>query len=224
MPKNLEDLFVKADMVCSYVKTIHVDVMDGSITHSTNWPFSPEMAKEFQLMTSGEKALPHWDKVDYEVDIMMQNPEDSLAEWINAGFRRLIIHVEATENIGSIIHEWQGIAEIGVAINVDTPLEKLQKALVDGVDFVQFMCISQIGFQGNPFDSRVIQKVTDFHHAHPEVVISVDGGVNEETIPALAKAGATRFVMGSAIYQFAPGKAISDAILHYHDLVLASPI
>ena len=63
------------------------------------------------------------------------------------------------------------------------------------------MGIAKIGYQGQPFDGQVIQKIQDLRKQYPEVTISVDGGVNFETAPKLIEAGATRLVSGSTILQ-----------------------
>ena len=111
MPKDFADLQEKVDLVYKHVKTIHVDVMNGTVTHHVNWPFSPEMEEEFHEITAGKKALPHWKEVDFEVDVMMQDPEDSLAEWVNAGFHRIVVHVESTKKFQKILNEWKGVVK-----------------------------------------------------------------------------------------------------------------
>jgi len=200
MPKSFEEIAEKSEKVYRSVKTIHLDVMDGTLSHPRSWPFSPPALEEFQKIASGEIPLPHWKEVDYEVDVMMKNPEDSFAEWVNAGFHRVIVHIESTEKFISILHEWKGVVEIGAAINIDTPVSELSRVIHDGVDFVQLMGIGEIGFQGTPFDDRVIEKVASLREEYPELIISVDGGVSLENAPLLIKAGANRLVAGSAIF------------------------
>ena len=200
MPKDFADLQEKVDLVYKHVKTIHVDVMNGTVTHHVNWPFSPEMEEEFHEITAGKKALPHWKEVDFEVDVMMQDPEDSLAEWVNAGFHRIVVHVESTKKFQKILNEWKGVVEIGAAIGTNTDVRELEQPIRDGADFVQFMGISEIGFQGSPFDKSVLGRIETFHAAHPNMVIVADGGVSKITAPFLLRAGVVRLVAGSAIF------------------------
>ena len=61
------------------------------------------------------------------------------------------------------------------------------------------MGIAKIGYQGQPFDSRVVAKIEDLRERYPDVTISVDGGVNFESAPKLIAAGVTRLVSGSTI-------------------------
>ena len=63
------------------------------------------------------------------------------------------------------------------------------------------MGIAKIGFQGEPFDERVLEKIKDFRDEYVDVTISVDGGVSLESAPRLVEAGVNRFVVGSALWQ-----------------------
>jgi ribulose-phosphate 3-epimerase len=200
MPKDFTDLQKKAGMVYKNVKTIHIDVMNGSITHSKNWPFTADGLTDLEKIKKGELALPFWKEVNYEVDIMMENPEDSIAEWVNAGFRRVIIHIENVKKVISTIKEWKDVVELGIAVGVETSNDEVYKYIDEGIDFLQFMGIYQIGFQGNPFDARVIEKVKTAREVFSNLPISVDGSVNMETAKQLITAGANRLVIGSAIF------------------------
>jgi ribulose-phosphate 3-epimerase len=201
MPKTFSELKEKADLVFRQTKTIHVDVMNGSITHSVSWPFIGDGLAELEKIKTGELALPYWKEIDYEVDIMMENPEESLAEWVNAGFHRIILHFENVKKFSSIINEYKGVVELGVAVGVETPNDEVYKCIDDGMDFLQFMGIYQIGFQGNPFDARVLEKIKTAREVYPNIPISADGSVNLETAPKLVAAGANRLVIGSAIFK-----------------------
>ena len=87
---------------------------------------------------------------------------------------------------------------MGIALNNDTDLSVLDP-LMHHLDYVQCRGIAEIGRQGNSFDERVLDRVATLRGKYPELTISVDGSVNEETIKQLAEAGANRLVSGSAI-------------------------
>jgi pentose-5-phosphate-3-epimerase len=61
------------------------------------------------------------------------------------------------------------------------------------------MGIHEIGAQGQPFDTTVLEKITAVKAAYPEKPVTIDGSVNEHTIVKLKEAGADRFIVGSAI-------------------------
>ena len=62
------------------------------------------------------------------------------------------------------------------------------------------MGIARIGYQGEQFDERVIDRIKEFKKAYPYSIVSVDGGVNKESAPLLKEAGVDRLVIGSAIF------------------------
>jgi len=120
-----------------------------------------------------------------------------------AGCTRIIAHVETLDSATKaqeIFDSWRknGAREIGIAILADTPLETLE-AYSDLCQSVTVMSIASIGKQGIPFDERAYGRVADLHARYPDLVIEVDGGVSETQIATLARAGATRFSVGSAI-------------------------
>lgn len=200
MPKDFEDITAQAELVHRFVKSIQIDIMDGKLTHPISWPYFPGQEESFEKVATGEIGLPYWKDVDYEGDLMIKNPEEDFGSFVNAGFHRIIVHIESTQKFRDILEEWKGVVEIGAAINIDTENDVLFPLIEEGLSFVQFMGIATIGYQGSPFDSRVLGKIESLRKAYPDVIISVDGGVNLENAPLLLKAGSNRLVAGSAIF------------------------
>jgi len=89
--------------------------------------------------------------------------------------------------------------KIGLALVPNTPTEKISPYL-DKINFVQFMGIDEVGYQGSSFNPAVIEKIREFRIQNPEMTVSVDGGVNLENAQSLIDAGANRLVSGSAIF------------------------
>jgi len=153
--------------------------------------------------------------VSYEVDLMVANPEKEVFDWVTGGVSRVILHIESFSKIGDIspigvvknIRERFGdpkesmmSVEIGIAIGQETPLEKLD-SLIPLIDFVQIMGIAKIGFQGEPFDQRTYERLRTLREKHPDLILSVDGGVSADNAGELIKAGANRLVSGSYIFE-----------------------
>lgn len=187
---------------------VQVDVVDGVFVSSKTWPYINQPDSDFSKILKEETGFPFWQELDFEVDLMISKPEDHLDEWIKVGAKRAILHVESSDNILTLIDKARAdlpvkdsilYTELGLAINPDTPNEELDKFL-DKIDFVQFMGIAKIGFQGQAFDERVIEKIKNLRAKQSNVTISVDGGVNLETAPMLIEAGVNRLVVGSAIF------------------------
>lgn len=209
MPKSFSDLSEKMSLVSGFVPMVQIDVMDGVFVPSKSWPYVKNPDPDFEYIQKEQKEFPYWQELDFEVDLMVNNAEVLAGSWIGAGAKRLIFHIESLVNSKSAIEQIKKslpvkdsflYTEIGIAINPDTPNEKLEPVLSQ-VDFVQFMGIQKIGFQGQPFDDRVLEKIIRLRTELPNVTISVDGSVNMETAPSLMDAGVNRLVIGSAIFE-----------------------
>lgn len=215
MPKNFDDLVEKAGLFAGVVPLIQLDIMDGKFVPARTWPYHPG-DEYFKEILSEERGMPEWDILDYEVDLMIEKPEEYVLKWVITGALRIIVHIEGMkdfETIRNIVPK--GLVELGLAINTTTPLSALDPYL-DRIDFVQCMGIQRIGFQGEAFDERVLEHVRALRALRPDMPISIDGGVNMNTAEALVEAGATRLVAGSAILKSGD---ISLAVFELRNLV-----
>lgn len=212
MPKSFSELREKLELVSGLVSTIQLDVMDGIFVPPKSWPYSEDVNILDELIRD-EVELPGWQDINFEVDLMVQNPEQIVDKWLCVGVSRVIIHIESTENLADIVTRVESNVdrkntagddlyrvELGFAMDIDTPNESMYE-WVPQVDFVQCMGIAKIGYQGNPFDERVVSKIKDLKDCYPDVIIQVDGGVSLDTAQQLIEAGAARLVSGSAIWK-----------------------
>lgn len=211
MPKNLADLELHAKRVLGHVPVVQVDIMDGVFVKGKTWPYTKEGEKEFNTFVRKEKHLPSIDTLDYEVDLMVSEPEHVIEDWMHAGVSRMIVHLESTKNMENIIRDVDAhvtraqnedleVVSLGIAINTVTPVEFVDP-YIDHIDFVQCMGIAEIGAQGQPFDERVIGQLQELRTRHPELTLSVDGAVHFDNARALVLAGADRLVSGSEIFE-----------------------
>lgn len=210
MPTSTTDLQSKLSQVAGHMSVAQIDVMDGRFVKNVSWPYT-EDEEYFQGILNEDEGLPYWDQFDFEVDLMLVRPEEVINDWITAGVRRIVVHQESTDNLDKILTDFRARfpkrdapdvfdCEIGLAQNVDTPIESLFPYL-DRVDFVQLMGIDVIGEQGNPFDEKVLEKIKALRECSPQIIISVDGGVSLDTAQELISAGVNRLVVGSAIFK-----------------------
>ncbi len=201
IPKSLKDLEEKLMMIRGLVRCVQIDVIDGKFAPSPSWPYRDENDQSFKEMVSEKSGLPFWQDFDFEADLMIKNPEEVIADFAKAGFSRVIIHIESSGDVGDAISVAQksGVSPV-LAANIETAEEEIEKWLKEA-DGVQLMGIARIGFQGEPFDEMVISKIKNLRERHPDLIISVDGGVNIENAPKLISAGANRLAVGSAIFK-----------------------
>ncbi|HET8575098.1 MAG TPA: hypothetical protein VFM02_02930 [Candidatus Paceibacterota bacterium] len=211
IPESFEDLAGKLRQVKGLTKTVQIDITDGKFVPDACWPFTDALAwSEFERVVAGEEGLPFWEDFDFEADLMIEFPERNPDAWIAAGFSRVVLHVESTKNLAAALEVLYGRVEIGLALNIATS-ETALEPFMEKADFIQCMGIETIGFQGQPFDERVIPKIKAFRKRYPGVTISVDGGVSLASISKLEDAGASRFISGSAVFGTGnPAKAIRE--------------
>jgi len=74
------------------------------------------------------------------------------------------------------------------------------QAFMGPLKHVQLMSIAKIGHHGEPFDEKVLNKISDLRQMYPSVTISVDGGINLETGKKCVEAGADILAVGSALW------------------------
>ena len=216
LPENIEEIREKMSLVNGLVNIVQVDICDGRFVPNTTWPYKNDNEGSFEKIIGEEEGFPFWDSLDFEVDLMVKNPEKVVEEWVNAGAKRLVLHIESSGDIRGLLEKLRneygysgenplGI-DIGLALDVKTPNEAVYEFLgpqTDGkslIDFVQFMGIDRVGFQGESFDETVLDKIRELRNNFPEIIISVDGGVNLENAHDIVEAGASRLISGSAIF------------------------
>lgn len=207
IPNNFEELKEKVEFVKDFTSYVQIDVMDGSITPEKSWPYiRTSQKKDFDKLRNEEEGLPFWQDVNFEIDLMINGAEEPALEWISAGATRMIFHIETKVDVVGFLKKIENIqsgifkTEIGLAIGIETPNEELFP-FIEKIDFIQFMGIKNIGFQGEKFYDKVFEKIKDLRNKYPQTIISVDGGVNLENAPELISAGVNRLVSGSTIFE-----------------------
>jgi ribulose-phosphate 3-epimerase len=198
LPKDFTELEEKIGLVKGFVKTVQIDICDGQFVPNATWPYR-KSDNSFQNIKKEDEGLPGWKELNFEIDLMANKPETLVDEWVSAGATRIIIHIEAKGNVAEAVSKLKDRAEVGLAINIETPLDAIDP-FRDQIQFIQCMGIDHIGFQGQVFDTKVIDKVKEVRVKYTDILISVDGGVSLETAPKLIEAGVNRLVVGSAIF------------------------
>lgn len=191
--QSFEEIRVLLGSLQGLISGVQIDIVDGVFAPTPSWPFTTN-----DHVAALRELTPYHD-LEIEMDCMCMHPEMYLDTFVEIGVKRVVIHAGSTTQYAECIaHARAHGYRIGFAIQNDT--EKiLCDTYIPQFDFVQVMGILHIGVQGQPFDVRTVATVGRLRKQYPSLEIAVDGGVNEETIPALLAAGVNRFAPGSAI-------------------------
>lgn len=182
---------------------IHADVMDGHFV--PNITFGPMVVAAVRRLTD----LP------IDVHLMIETPERYIDRFVDAGATHISVQVETCPHLHRTVHQIREAgAKAGVVLNPATPLAAASWVLGD-VDYVLVMSVNP-GFGGQTFIPSSLDKIRALRKMIAandlDVQIEVDGGVNLETIGAVAEAGGDVFVAGSAIFGSADYKDTISAL------------
>ena len=214
LPNTIEELEVGLARLVDGPRYVQIDVCDGLFVTTRTWPLNPRDRAHFADIIKGDEGLPHWQDFNFEVDLMVHNPEKHVTQWVAAGIDRVVFHLES-RHVWSELQDAVGeTAEIGLAIDLDPPYEKLA-IYVPRVDYIQVMGIARLGKQGTVLDERVFTLIERVKHDFPDVTLQIDGGVTLENARSLLDHGADRLVVGSAIVRDVSPK---DAYRRFVDL------
>lgn len=186
---NLEKAFTQIEKNNGSV--VHIDVMDGQ--------FVPEITYGQPVVRTIRKLS----KIPFDVHLMVDNPENQINSFADAGADWITFHYEATNHshrLIQMIHE-RGL-KAGVAVCPGTPISVLSEIL-KSADIILVMTVNP-GWGGQKIITSCVDKVAELKKIREEkgynYLISVDGGVNSETIKSVVDAGADVIVSGSAFF------------------------
>ena len=171
---------------------VHIDVMDGH--------FVPNLTFGAPVVSCLRKVT----KMPFDVHLMVEAPQNYIADFAKAGADILTVHLETAPHLHRVI---QAIKEAGlkaaVSLNPSTPLCLLEEILPE-LDMVLLMSVNP-GFGGQAFIPSSLEKVRKLRQMLSEkgltTDIQVDGGVTPDNAAQLIAAGATILVAGSAVYK-----------------------
>ena len=167
---------------------LHLDIMDGHFV--PNLSFGPGLVSAIRPIT----------KQFFDVHLMLDNPEEYIDAFANAGADGITIHLEGTRDIPLCISKIKDLGlKVGIAINPDTDVQGLVPYLKD-IDMVLVMSVFP-GYGGQKYIENVNSKISFLRkEMGPEFHIEVDGGINKENIADVYKLGADVIVAGTAVF------------------------
>ena len=184
----LEDVKKVEKAGCEY---LHIDVMDGH--------FVPNITLGPGVIKSLRKDV----NMVFDAHLMIENPDNYIKEFVDAGCDIIVVHQEACKHLHRTIQNIKSYnVKVGVALNPATPIETI-KHILDYIDMVLIMTVNP-GFGGQSFIDNTISKIKELKSIidskNLNIDIQVDGGIKPENVQKVVSAGANVIVAGSAIF------------------------
>ena len=187
--KSFDELEDKLKKVETFVDWVQIDISDGIYTPNVTWNNPTDL---HNIKSS----------VNIEVHLMIKDPERHIAEWIDSGAKRIIVHVSSENDyqkiseIAKLVKE-RGL-EFGIAITPEIHVESVEK-IIPLVGIVLLLAVDP-GFSGQKFQPIILEKIKCLRALFPIVTIEVDGGINVKTAKECIEAGANAVISASFIF------------------------
>lgn len=184
-----EDLKLIEDGGADY---IHIDVMDGHFV--PNITIGPDVVKSLRKLT----------ELTFDVHLMIENPDDFIEDFYNAGADIITVHQETCVHLHRTIQKIKSFGlKAGVSINPATPVSFI-KDIIRDVDMVLIMSVNP-GFGGQSLIKNVKYKFEELNQMirdyNLNIDVEIDGGVTINNLEEVLSWGANVIVAGSAIYR-----------------------
>lgn len=173
---------------------LHCDVMDGH--------FVPNISYGPMIVEAAHRAA--GEEVFIDTHLMIENPDDYIEAFAEAGSDLVTVHFEACRNLHRTIQLIRSHGMMaGLALNPHTRTDVIMPLLND-LDMIVLMSVNP-GFGGQSFIEGTFPKLYELSeirdHHNADFLIEVDGGVNLENVGMIAQAGADVLVAGSAVFK-----------------------
>jgi ribulose-phosphate 3-epimerase len=194
---------------------IHIDVMDGH--------FVPNISLGVPVVASLRKAT----RLPLDVHLMIENPEQYIEAFIEAGADMIGVHQESTPHLDRALEMIRERGRgAGAVINPATPVEALSEVL-DRVDHILVMSVNP-GFGGQSFIPNALEKIQKLskmrERYHAKFRIEVDGGIELGNVAQIVRAGAQILVAGTSIFHTADPAAAVHSLKLAATEALAQPV
>lgn len=171
---------------------IHVDIMDGKFVENKTWTISEV------------KKIVSYSKLPLDVHLMVENPSKYIEDYALLNTSYITFHYEAVKDIDKMINEIKNYGlKVGIAINPETD-EKVLYPYLTKVDQILVMSVHP-GKSGQSFIDNTPNKIDNLKqeiiNQNAKTIISVDGGINDETGKLCVDKGVDMLVSASYIHK-----------------------
>jgi ribulose-phosphate 3-epimerase len=211
---SYQEIENKIESVLHDIEKVHIDICDGLFVSRKTWPYSASsnnrIEENYQIkkLLNEEIGLPNWDSINYEFDLMVQNPDIQQDIWARIGANVIIIHPTSFKDEAVMLDFIKEIdsfmIDIVIAVTYEEYFkhEEVIKDLLNRkiIKSLQIMTIKNIGSQGQKFDERCFALIEKIKTENPDTLLRVDGGVNTNNIEKIIDLNVDEIIIGSAIF------------------------
>ena len=168
----------------------HLDVVDGVFARykTINYEYFEQLREKSPLL--------------FDVHLMVAEPQKVINKYIKSPANIISVHYESFEDKEVMVKTLKKIKSagkmVGLAIDLDTNIEVID-AYIKYLDLVLILAV-KAGKGGQEFDNSAVKKIKYVRKLDSEILIEVDGGINNKTAPTCVKAGADILSVGSYVY------------------------
>lgn len=173
----------------SMAKFIHLDVMDGRFVK--NKTFGHEFIDKIKHKTD----------LLLDVHLMVENPDEVILDYINAGADILTVHFEACKDVEKVLKTIRDNGCLaGLAISPKTEVAEIEHLIVNDLADIVLVMGVEPGAYGQAFLPETALKVSEIRDINKFIEIEVDGGINIRNASMLRKLGANILVSGATVF------------------------
>ena len=191
LSNTLKPLDIVKELDKTNADAIHIDIMDGKFVDNKTWTTS-EIIK-----------LTKYSNLPLDVHLMVNNPSKYIEDYAMLNTNNITFHYEAVKDVNKVINEIKDYGlKVGIAVNPDTDVKNIYDYL-SNIDIVLIMSVYP-GKSGQVFINETLDKIKELKdyifNNNLKTLISVDGGINDETGKLCKEAGADVLVSASYIH------------------------
>ena len=186
LTKSSQELQAQLRTLKDKSRWVQIDIMDGK--------FVPSVSINLVQLQEASQFF------NLEIHLMVKDPEKYLEDCAGVRAKRVIFHVEASENSDMVLEEMQKYDfQKGIAVNPLTSVEAV-KHLMFKIDSVLLLSVVP-GAQGHEFIPEVTEKISDIKALNEKLLVGMDGGIGKGNIQDIFTRGVDYIIAGSAIWQ-----------------------
>lgn len=191
LSNTLKPLDIVKELDKTNADAIHIDIMDGKFVDNKTWTTS-EIIK-----------LTKYSNLPLDVHLMVNNPSKYIEDYAMLNTNNITFHYEAVKDVNKVINEIKDYGlKVGIAVSPDTDVKNIYDYL-NNIDIVLIMSVYP-GKSGQVFINETLDKIKELKdyivNNNLKTLISVDGGINDETGKLCKEAGADILVSASYIH------------------------